>query len=467
MEKSESLPMPDEEKQSKKVTIVEMLGHALSGVGLNLIYGFWSTYMLVFYTDVFGISAAASSIIMVISRIWDGINDPMMGAIADRTRTRWGRYRFYIIFMPIVVVIAMALNFSSPGFEGLTKVIYAGITYVLMSMAFTSCDVPYWSLPSVMSKNIDKRTSILSLSRGMGQVAGLVIGIVAIPMVQFFGKGDMQKGYFITAIVVGLVGGLMTFGGGLLVKEHVPPIEKTTNEKIGFMKSLRVIIQNKPLLLVLISLLISFMANLIRQTLLVYYAQYYIGKIELVAVFNSITVPGMLLGIALTPYLSKKMGQKRFYFLASILGILVNGGLYFIDATSSLTPFLILFAFTSLPQGIILIMTSSMIANTIEYAEWKFGQRSEGLISSTQTLTSKIAIALGTGLCGLILSFSHYIPNAVQSAQTLSTFHFSFTMLLAIMIALGMIPMFFYELTEEKHSAIMADLEMRHSKTEE
>jgi sugar (glycoside-pentoside-hexuronide) transporter len=461
VENSEESRVTLEVSKDNRVTLVEMLGHATAGIGLNLIYGFWATYMLVFYTDVFGITAAAASIIMVISRIWDGINDPMMGAIADRTRTRWGRYRFYIIFMPIVVLIAMTLNFSSPGLDAKMKVIYAGVTYILMSMAFTSCDVPYWSLPSVMSQAVDKRTAILSLSRGMGQVAGLVIGIVAIPMVQFFGQGDMQKGYLMTAIVVGVVGGLLTTAGGLMVKEHVEPIIEPKAEKIGFVKSLRVIIQNKPLLLVLISLLISFMSNLIRQSLLVYYAQYNIGNINLVAAFNTITVPGMLLGIALTPIMSKKIGQKNFYYLASLAGVLVNGGLFFIDPTSNLNLFMFVFALTSLPQGIILIMTSSMIANTIEYAEWKFGQRSEGLISSTQTLTSKIAIALGAGLCGVILSLSRYVPNAIQSAQTLSVLHFSLTMLLAIMIAVGTIPMFFYELTEEKHAAIMKELEER------
>lgn len=363
--------------------------------------------------------------------------------------------------MPIVVLIAMTLNFSSPGLDAKMKVIYAGVTYILMSMAFTSCDVPYWSLPSVMSQAVDKRTAILSLSRGMGQVAGLVIGIVAIPMVQFFGQRDMQKGYLMTAIVVGVVGGLLTTAGGLMVKEHVEPIIEPKAEKIGFVKSLRVIIQNKPLLLVLISLLISFMSNLIRQSLLVYYAQYNIGNINLVAAFNTITVPGMLLGIALTPIMSKKIGQKNFYYLASLAGVLVNGGLFFIDPTSNLNLFMFVFALTSLPQGIILIMTSSMIANTIEYAEWKFGQRSEGLISSTQTLTSKIAIALGAGLCGVILSLSRYVPNEIQSAQTLSVLHFSLTMLLAIMIAVGTIPMFFYELTEEKHAAITKELEER------
>jgi GPH family glycoside/pentoside/hexuronide:cation symporter/probable glucitol transport protein GutA len=246
-----------------------------------------------------------------------------------------------------------------------------------------------------------------------------------------------------------------------MVKEHVEPIIEPKAEKIGFVKSLRVIIQNKPLLLVLISLLISFMSNLIRQSLLVYYAQYNIGNINLVAAFNTITVPGMLLGIALTPIMSKKIGQKNFYYLASLAGVLVNGGLFFINPTSNLNLFMFVFALTSLPQGIILIMTSSMIANTIEYAEWRFGQRSEGLISSTQTLTSKIAIALGAGLCGVILSLSRYVPNAIQSAQTLSVLHFSLTMLLAIMIAVGTIPMFFYELTEEKHAAIMKELEER------
>ena len=120
----------------------EVFGHAVAGFGQNLIYGFWSGYTMVFFTDVFGIAASAAGLIVLASRIWDAINDPMMGAIADRTRTRWGRYRPWLLFMSLPIVIFLTLNFSTPNLSGSAKVAYAAVTYILMSMAFTGVDVP-------------------------------------------------------------------------------------------------------------------------------------------------------------------------------------------------------------------------------------------------------------------------------------------------------------------------------------
>lgn len=127
-----------------EVTGREMFGHAIAGFGQNLIFGLWSSYMLVFYTDIFGISAGVASIIMLLTRVWDGVNDPMMGSIADHTRTKWGRYRPWLLFMAPVIVIFLVLNFSSPDLSPAMKIAYAGVTYVMMSMAFTAVDVPYW-----------------------------------------------------------------------------------------------------------------------------------------------------------------------------------------------------------------------------------------------------------------------------------------------------------------------------------
>lgn len=132
----------------------EMFGHAIAGFGQNLIFGLWSSYMLVFYTDIFGISAGAAGIIMLLTRVWDGFNDPMMGSIADHTRTKWGRYRPWLLFMSPIIVIFLVLNFSSPDLSPVAKIVYASITYVMMSMAFTAVDVPYWTMPAAMSADV-------------------------------------------------------------------------------------------------------------------------------------------------------------------------------------------------------------------------------------------------------------------------------------------------------------------------
>ncbi len=193
-----------------EVTGREMFGHAIAGFGQNLIFGLWSSYMLVFYTDIFGISAGAASIIMLLTRVWDGVNDPMMGTIADHTRTKWGRYRPWLLFMAPVIVVFLVLNFSIPDLSPALKVAYAGVTYVMMSMAFTAVDVPYWTMPAAMSSDVPKRSRIISLSRMTTTLASTVLGVMAIPLISVLGQGDKAKGYMLTALTVGILGAVFT-----------------------------------------------------------------------------------------------------------------------------------------------------------------------------------------------------------------------------------------------------------------
>lgn len=435
----------------------EMAGHAIAGVGLNLVYGLWSGYMLVFYTDIFGISAAAASTIMMLTRFWDGANDPMMGMIADHTHTRWGRYRPWLFLSVLPVTLALVLNFSSPDLPPVGKVLFAAVTYVFMSMAFTSADVPYWSMPAAMTRDVNKRTEIISLSRGSGTIALNAVGIVIVPLATLLGNGDMKSGYFRTAFVLAFISALCCIIGFSCVREHVEPVQV---EKIGLKKSVRVIFRNKPLLQILICYLCSQMGILIRQSLQVYYAQYNMGDINLVPLLSFLSLPGLLVGVVMTPLLSKRLGQKRLFLTANILGILMNVFL-FIVGCGKLKLFLCILTLAGIPGGITLICSSAMIASTIEYAEWKFGQRSEGIISSTQTLSTKLATAFGTGLCGVILTMTGYVANVQQSAETLSGIHFSYTLLIAIISVIGLIPMFFFELTEERYAQIVKEIELR------
>jgi GPH family glycoside/pentoside/hexuronide:cation symporter/probable glucitol transport protein GutA len=174
---------------SGTVTGREIAGHAIAGIGQNLFFGLWSGYMLVFFTDVFGISGGAAGLIMMFTRVWDAINDPMMGVIADRTRTRWGRYRPWLLFMALPMIFFLALNFSAPSLSPTGKIVYAAFAYVFMSMAFTAVDVPYWTLPAAMTQDVGKRTLIYSASRISTTLSSLVVMIVAIPLITALGGG--------------------------------------------------------------------------------------------------------------------------------------------------------------------------------------------------------------------------------------------------------------------------------------
>jgi GPH family glycoside/pentoside/hexuronide:cation symporter/probable glucitol transport protein GutA len=435
----------------------EMAGHAVAGVGQNLIFGLWSSFMLVFFTDVFGIAGGAAGLIMMFTRIWDAINDPMMGVIADRTRTRWGRYRPWLLFMALPVVFFLVLNFSAPNFSQAGKIVYAAITYVCMSMAFTAVDVPYWTLPAAMTQDVGKRTMIYSISRTTTTLSSLIVGIVAIPLVTTLGRGDMARGYFITALAIGCLGAVLYLCGFKLVREHVSP---PPPEKFNFSEAVKAISQNKPLLLILISMIAANGLAFLRMNLLVYWIQYNIGSLEMVAMFNLVSLPAMLLGIVLTPLLSKKMGQKGMFIFACLWGA-VSNFIFFFVGYGNVTAALVMFFFTSVPTGFVMVLVSSMIANTIEYAEWKTGQRREGLISSTQTFLAKVSIAIGGGLSGLLLTIVKYQPNTVQPPDTLTAFHIAMTLITGLGFLLGIIPMLFNDFDDKKYAEITAELRQR------
>ncbi len=436
----------------------EMFGHAIAGFGQNLIFGLWSNYMLVFYTDIFGIAAGTASIIMLLTRVWDGINDPMMGSIADRTRTKWGRYRPWLLFMAPVIVIFLVLNFSSPDLSPTLKVVYAGITYVMMSMAFTAVDVPYWTMPAAMSSDVKKRSRIISFSRMSTTLAATILGIIAIPLIHALGQGDKQKGYMMTALVVGLIGAGFYLIGFFCIREHVQP---ALNQKITFKSSVKAIIQNKPLLLLLCWGLLGNIGTMLKQGMVIYYVKDCVGSENLIPTFSLLFLPGMIFGLIIAPVFAKRFDSKSVFIGARVFGIIVDV-IFFFAGFENIPLVMFLYALTSIPLGISSVVSATMLTNTIEYAEWKFGNRQEGLISSTQTLTAKIGMALSAGVIGAVLEIADYVPNHVTS-ETQMMMHGAFTLFCAFIGVLAIIPMLFNKFTDKEHQRIMNELAERKS----
>ncbi len=440
----------------------EMFGHAIAGFGQNLIFGLWSSYMLVFYTDIFGISAGTASIIMLLTRVWDGINDPMMGSIADHTRTRWGRYRPWLLFMSPVIVIFLVLNFSSPDLSPALKVAYAAITYVMMSMAFTAVDVPYWTMPAAMSSDVQKRSRIISFSRMSTTIATTVLGVIAIPLINALGQGDKQKGYMLTALVIGLVGAMFYLIGFANIREHVEPVP---NQKITLKSSVRAIAQNRPLLLLLCCGLLGNIGTMLKQGMVIYYVKDCVGSESLIPIFSLLFLPGMILGLIIAPTFTKRFDSKTVFIGTKIFGIVVDI-VFFFAGFNNVPLTMFLYALTSIPLGISSVVSATMLTNTIEYAEWKFGNRQEGLISSTQTLTAKIGMALSVGVTGLVLEIANYVPNHVTS-ETQMMLHGAFTLFCAVIGAISIVPMLFNKFTDREHERIVEELKERRRQKEE
>jgi len=196
---------------------------------------------------------------------------------------------------------------------------------------------------------------------------------------------------------------------------------------------------------------------------MIYYVQYNIGSLELVPIFSLLQLPALILGVVMTPFLTKRLGQKNLFIFSCIWGAVFNLVFYF-AGYRNVPLAMVLFFFGGISLGFVMVLVSSMIANTIEYAEWKTGQRREGLISSTQTFLAKLCMAIGGGLSGLILTVSKYQPNVAQNPETLSMFHTTMTLMVAIGFILGVIPMLFNDFDDKKYAEITAELAERRAK---
>lgn len=437
------------------VTKKEIFCFGMLGVAQSIVFQLWNNQMMFFYTDVFMLAPAFISVMFLVARIWDGVNDPITGLLIERTHTRFGRFKNAMLFAPIPLAVVLVLNFTVPGLSGVAMYAYVLITYLLFDMIYTLVDVSFFSLPAVMTNDSNKRSSMFGVARLCTGVTTSVAGILIVPCVTMFGKGDMKQGYFLTAIVFGLVSCAIYFLNTRQVHErHIAP-----KESFEFKKTMKAVIANKPLLMVMAFGFILQMVTVGKSSMNMYYATYNLGNTMLVSVVGLAGIPGMLLGSAVAPALIKKFEAKYVGIGISVLFLLDSIGLSFFENNFvALMVNNLVFMFY---VGAGMVLVSTMTADTIEYADWKIGQRNEGFITSTQTFISKLAVAIANSSVLALIAFLGYVPNTQQAPETLKAFFYIESFVPGVLGMLACIPMLLYPLTHKKYAEIRAELEMR------
>lgn len=452
-------------KKERTVPRRQVLTHCAVGVAQNLTFTFWSSYITMFYTDILGLALGAVTSLTLIARLWDAVNDPLMGVIADRTRTKWGKFRPWLLFAAGPIALFLVLSFVNPGFTSDGNLMYAWFTYLGMTTAFTLLDVPFWTMPAAYTESTVERTGILSATRITTTLTSLVAGFTLPPLIKYFGGQDRGKGFLGVAIMIALLGTGLRVLGFFGVKE-LPQNEQVCQqkrEKFSFKKTFRVLACNKPLMLVVLAGVITngfFTLSMNAQT---YFAQYCLGSLDYMSLLHFAAIPGMIVGLALVTPLSKRFGKKYTFIGVNILLFVLNVSFYFMGY-QNVTAMFVVMAVKALPSGMNMVLVASMVADTIEYAEWKTGDRSEGLISSSQTFMSNIGLAIAGSFVPMLLGLAGYVPNVAQSAGSLKMIFAMESLLPAIGFLVGTIPMFFYDLTEKRHARIVEELKQRKSK---
>ena len=449
-----------------KLSFREKYSYGIGALGKDLAYAIVSTYLMFYFTDVVGLNPAFVGTLFLISRLWDAVNDPAMGMLVDNTRTKWGKFRPWIFIGTILNAIVLVLLFRRPDLEGISLYVYYSVMYILWGMTYTIMDIPYWSMIPSLSSNKEEREQISVIPRIFASSAWLIVSVFGLSIVSKLGNGNEAKGYENFALVVSIVFIISSIVTCLNVKERTE-IPKNT-EKVNLKQTFKIIKLNDQLL-VFIGIVLSM--NLIMQLsggVALYYFKYAIGNENLFPIFTGASQLSEISGLMLLPLVIKHIGRENVFKIASLLPIL---GLCTLLVAGIFAPQNILFIVISgiglkLGSGFLLGSTTIMLADVVDYGEFKLGSRNESIIFSVQTLLVKSASAMSGWLIGVGLSIIGYVAGSqIQSASTI----IGIRMIMTVIPAICAIIMFAiykskYKLNGEFHDTVLKTIEDRKEK---
>lgn len=468
--------------QKNYLTTTNRVSFAVSGFGQNLIYGLVSSYILFFYTNVFLLGAGPTAALMIAARIWDAFNDPIMGTVVDRTRTKWGKMRPYLLFITIPLIISTALLFLVPrGWPQSAKIAYAFVTYIMWGMIYTVCDVPFWGLASTMTPNPEERIKFISQSRLVHSI-GSALPFVLVPLL--VGLIGNEYGYTVMGAIAAVVGGILFSLSFFGTKERTYSKEKAPSLK-ELLTSLKI---NRPLRCIVFTNALGCLRGL-PIVAGMYVATYILKSATLTFFGRSVPLSGTTLntfiivgfaisgfiGMMATPSICKRINYKQIVYISAIIGVIVSIIMYFIGP--SLLNIIICLIIIGFPFGVISNINYAMIADSVEYVEWKTGKRMEGITVSFQTFMNKLTGALQVGIVALTLIVIKFVApiegadgkliTQPQSDFTLKGFFFLITIFPAIGWLISVIPMKFYSfIGKERETALLDLLNSRNIKEE-
>ena len=456
----------------KKVPFLEKVSYGFGDFASVLYWQTFMAYLLIFYTDVFGISAATAGTMFLVSRLWDGVNDPMIGVFADRTETRWGKFRPYILWFSLPFVIMGVLTFTTPGFGETGRTVWAYVTFNLLMMLYTAVNIPYTALLGVISSNPVDRTAVASIKFLFAYSAGTVISLFLLPVVKTLGQGNDARGWQLSFILIGVVAMACFMITFLFTRERVKP-PKAQRPALG--ADLKDLVTNKPWLILLATTLTFILFVATRSTATAHYFKYFVGTQELslpffgtkqvgyewmVSVFNGVGQVAAIVGVLILTPLTKLVGKKT-AFIAMFVIAVVSTAAFFVVKPDQVLLLFVLQVFGSITGGPLSALIWSMYADTADYGEWKNGRRATGLVFSASTFGQKVGWALGSAIAGWMLSGVGFVPNIEQSEEVK---HGLVLLVSLIPAGLGLVSIgivSFYTLNEKKVAEIGAELKAR------
>jgi GPH family glycoside/pentoside/hexuronide:cation symporter len=452
------------------VKLKEKIGYGLGDAAFSQYWKVFSIYLAIFYTDVFGISAATVGTMLLVTRIWDTANDPIMGVLSDRTNSRWGKFRPYLLWGPIPFAAVGVLLFTTPDLDVQGKIIYAYITYTLMMMVYTVLSVPYSSLLGVMTSDTSERTTFASYRMVFAFAGSLLVVAIFQPLVDFFQNSmdvSIYGSYQWTMVVVGVISTLFFLATFSWTKERItPPKDQKTNLK----EDLKGLMNNTPWFIILGAGVMTLIFNSVRDGAALYYFKYYIID-DTAMSFSTIAFAYSTLylllgqaanigGVVMAKPISARIGKKKTFVYAMFIAAVFSVLFYFIDRENYILIY-ILQIIISFFAGMVFPLLWSMYADAADYSEFTTGRRATGLVFSASSMSQKLGWTLGGSITLWLLAFYSFEANTEQSHDTIEGIKYMLSFIPAVGALLSGIIMMFYKLSDSKMSEISNELDKR------
>jgi glycoside/pentoside/hexuronide:cation symporter, GPH family len=488
---------------TEKLSVREKIGYGFGDAGANFVFQTMLIFQLGFYTDVFGITAAAAGTLLLVGRFWDAAFDPFMGVIADRTNTRWGKFRPWVLWSAVPFALFFFLAFTTPDFGSTGKLIYAYITYILLMTVYSVNNLPYSALNGVMTGDVNDRTSLSSYRFFFAMAAAFIVQGLTLPMVTKFGQGDTAKGWSMTIGIFALLSIIFFVITFLSAKERIKP---DPNQKSSPKQDFADLLKNVPWISMFILTLFLFITLALWGSAMFYYFSYYVDKEHLFGFLQSwglvtttssgvaaetgwwhsilsafglialdnrsnVTSVGfslfnmcgqlvMILGVLSSKALSIRFGKKKVFLTGLFLTTLFTA-LFILLPPEAVGLTFVLNLLKSLAYGPTIPLLWAMMADVADYAEWKTKRRATGVVFAGIVFALKAGLGLGGAICGWLLAGYGYMPNAVQTDHALFGIRMTASLFPAITFFIGVVALAFYGIDKKLNLQIQDELAER------
>lgn len=448
------------------LTFREKLGYGLGDMASNFYLGFFGLFLLYYYTDVYGLAPAAVGFMLLISKVIDAVSDPGVGLLADRTESKWGKYRPYLLWGAIPYGLLGFAIFFGPNFSDTGKLIYSYVTYIGVMLAFTLVNVPYSALLAVISPSANERTKATTYRLALAGAGTLMVAAFATPLTKWLGGGDDVLGFRLTMGIFAFLSVMLFWITFATTKERIRSPKQTTSVKHDFGTLLR----NRSWVFLAISCIIIIIAVVGRFASVIYYVKYYLGDsgenvffiFDKVAVFNSIGLIGQIIGAAITPLLVKYADKHKLVLLMCIIhSVLLVLGFFTPQENYWLAVTWHFFGIGTF--GVTITLMFSMFTDCAEYGEWKTGKRISGLTVSASMFALKVGSAFGGAIPGFILAGIGFAANEAQSDFATMGIRVMATIIPAILVVIGGLMLVSYKIDRTMLAQMEEELASRRS----